>query len=67
MVSLSKINDNKTHRTMKISKDVIIESAKGFNIMQGSKKCFSVVDDYGYAYFATDTLRKAQNWLKRQQ
>jgi hypothetical protein len=52
---------------MKISKDVIIESAKGFNIIQGSKKCFSVVDDYGYAYFATDTLRKAQNWLKRQQ
>jgi hypothetical protein len=52
---------------MKISKDIVIESAKGFNIIQGSKKCFTVVCDYGHCYFATDTLRKAQNWLKRQQ
>lgn len=52
---------------MKISKDIILHSDKGFNIIQGSKRCFTVVCDHGHCYFATDTLRKAKNWVNRQQ
>ena len=52
---------------MEISKDIIIESTKGLNIIQLGEKFFSVVCDHGHCYFATNTLRKAQNYLKRQQ
>lgn len=52
---------------MEISKDIILHSDKGFNIIQGSKRCFTVVCDHGHCYFATDTLRKAKNWVNRQQ
>ena len=52
---------------MTISKDIIIKSDKGFHIIQLGEKFFSVVCDHGHCYFATNTLRKAQNYLKRQQ